>query len=144
MKRISIFGFALVVAIGMASCGNSQSQKAAEASTLETSATITKNVGPAEFQKLIDSKKEGLILDVRTPQEVAQGAIAGHVDLNFYAPDFKEKLQTLDKNVPVMVYCRSGGRSGNTMQLLKSMGFKEVYNLAGGMMAWQSQGKPTE
>ena len=105
-------------------------------------AIIAKNVAPIEFKELIDSKKEGVVLDVRTPQEIAQGAIAGHVDMNFYAPDFKEQLKTLDKSKPVMVYCAVGGRSGSAMQLLSSMGFKEVYNLAGGIRAWQSQGMP--
>ena len=105
-------------------------------------AIIAKNVAPIEFKELIDSKKEGVVLDVRTPQEIAQGAIAGHVDMNFYAPDFKEQLKTLDKSKPVMVYCAVGGRSGSAMQLLSSMGFKEVYNLAGGIRAWQSQEMP--
>lgn len=145
MKRISIFGLAALMTLGLASCGNSQSQKAAEASSLgapEASATIAKNVSPDQFQQLIKAKSNGIILDVRTPQEVAQGAISGHIAMNFYDPNFREQLKTLDKNKPVMVYCKVGGRSGNTMQLLKGMGFKEVYNLSGGIMAWQRQGLP--
>ena len=144
MKQFSIFGLVFALSIGLASCGNSQNQNIARAngSEVEASAIIAKNVAPIEFKELIDSKKEGVVLDVRTPQEIAQGAIAGHVDMNFYAPDFKEQLKTLDKSKPVMVYCAVGGRSGSAMQLLSSMGFKEVYNLAGGIRAWQSQGMP--
>ena len=108
-----------------------------------SSESIAKNVNTTEFKQLIETKKNGVILDVRTPQEVAQGAIVGSVHMNFYAPDFKEQLKTLDKNAPVMVYCAVGGRSGSAMQVLNSMGFKEVYNLAGGINAWRQQGLPT-
>ncbi|MCB0497703.1 MAG: rhodanese-like domain-containing protein [Cyclobacteriaceae bacterium] len=146
MKRIAIFGVALTLSLGLASCGNSQNQKSAQAATNKTtvsSESIAKNVNTTEFKQLIETKKNGVILDVRTPQEVAQGAIVGSVHMNFYAPDFKEQLKTLDKNAPVMVYCAVGGRSGSAMQVLNSMGFKEVYNLAGGINAWRQQGLPT-
>jgi len=147
MRKISILSLSLLLALGMVSCGNSQSKNdtkvTANASAQESAAIIT-NVNTSQFQELIKSKPTAQIIDVRTPQEVAAGVIEGSKALDFYSPDFKENLNKLDKDAPVMVYCAVGGRSGNAMQMMKQMGFKEVYNLSGGYRAWASQGLPTK
>ncbi len=96
---------------------------------------IHKNVSAKEFKTLIH-KNKGVILDVRTEGEVANGAIENSVNLDFYAENFKEELSKLDKNKPYYVYCKSGGRSGNAMKMMKKMGFVEVYNLNGGYSNW--------
>jgi len=98
---------------------------------------ITKNVNAAEFEVLI--QKGGLLIDVRTPGEVANGAIEGNKNINFNSPSFKSDIEKLDKNVQVLVYCASGGRSGKTMGMMKDMGFKEVYNLKGGYNGWPNK-----
>ena len=102
---------------------------------VETKAPINKNVSASEFKTLIDSGK-GLLLDVRTPNEVAQGSIKGNTNIDYFGANFKTELAKLDKNKPVYVYCRSGNRSGKSMQIMTDMGFKEVYNLIGGYSAW--------
>jgi len=99
--------------------------------------SITKNVNAAEFEVLIH--KGGLLIDVRTPGEVANGAIEGNININFNSPSFKSDIEKLDKNVQVLVYCASGGRSGKTMGMMKDMGFKEVYNLKGGYNGWPNK-----
>ena len=77
------------------------------------------------------------LIDVRTPEEFAQGHIDGALNLNFYDDDFTQQLeQKLDKNRPVMLYCRSGNRSGQAASQMVTMGFKELYDLKGGFMAW--------
>ncbi len=100
-----------------------------------TQAQIAENVDAEKFKSLID-KGNGLLLDVRTPGEVANGTIDGSTNINFNSPKFKKELEGLDKNKPVLVFCASGGRSGNAMRMMKDMGFKEVYNLNGGYMNW--------
>ena len=79
------------------------------------------------------------VIDVRTPSEYEQGYIGEAALLDFLAPDFKEKAQKLDKNKPVYLYCRSGGRSGRASKVLKGLGFTEINDLNGGYSAWQRQ-----
>ena len=83
------------------------------------------------------------ILDVRTPEEWAEGIIEGATMMNFYDDDFEAQLEKLDKEKSVAVYCRSGGRSGNAMDMMAKNGFKVVYNLEGGTTAWEAASKPT-
>ena len=100
---------------------------------------IAKNVDAAEYHQLY-SEKGGQMLDVRTDGEVAQGYITGAVQIDFYGDDFDKKVAELDKDKPVFVYCAAGGRSGQAMNKMKNMGFKEVYNLSGGFPTWASAG----
>lgn len=96
---------------------------------------IAENVDADKFKSLID-EGNGLLLDVRTPGEVANGTIEGSTNINFNSPTFKSDVEKLDKDKPVYVFCASGGRSGNAMRMMKDMGFKEIYNLNGGYRGW--------
>ena len=104
--------------------------------------TKVEDVSVTEFQALV-AQNNGIILDVRTPDEVAQGHIAGASILNIYDEDFERKLNLMQKNKPVYVYCRSGGRSSRAAQIMGENGFSEVYNLEGGMGAWNRANLPT-
>ncbi len=99
---------------------------------------------PKEFQAFIENNPDAQIIDVRTPDEYANGSIEGSVLINFYDSDFKERVQKLDKSKPVMVYCAAGGRSGKASKILVSEGFTNVHDLKGGMGAWTSQGMPVK
>lgn len=78
------------------------------------------------------------IVDVRTPQEFASGHIKGAVNVDFRDPDFEKNIdKAVKKKKTVMVYCRSGRRSLNAMNLMVKNGFKEVYNMEGGMLVWE-------
>lgn len=103
----------------------------------ESPVAIAKNVNVQEFKKLIENA-EGTIVDVRTPGEFNQGNIEKSQNINI-SGNFSEEIQKLDKNKPVYLYCRSGGRSSRAMQMMQQMGFKELYNLSGGYMAWSRQ-----
>ncbi|MFM7054947.1 MAG: rhodanese-like domain-containing protein [Bacteroidota bacterium] len=94
-----------------------------------------KDVSVKEFSKLISAGK-GTLLDVRTPGEIAKGSIKGSVNLDFFDDNFESKLAQLDKTKPVFVYCASGGRSADAMDMMKKKGFVEVYNMLGGYNAW--------
>ena len=99
-------------------------------------AQVVNNVDAKEFSKLINSD-EGIILDVRTIDEVNKGHIQDATNIDFYASDLTSKLNLLRKDVPVYVYCASGGRSSKTVAKMKDLGFKKVFNLIGGFGAWK-------
>ena len=95
----------------------------------------SKKVDVATFKKGIRLQNIQLI-DVRTPKEYEQGHIEGATLIDFFADNFKEKLKKLDREKPVYIYCRSGGRSGKASKMLVDLGFKEIYDLAGGFLAY--------
>lgn len=90
-----------------------------------------------------DPKKQPLtVLDVRTPEEYAKGHIAGATNIDFNGDSFKDALAKLDKSKPYLVHCAAGGRSAKTRELMKSLGFKNIIHLDGGLTAWQKAGGP--
>lgn len=98
-----------------------------------------KNVSATEFKKIIESGK-GNLVDIRTPGEYNMGHIKGAVMIDFHASTFKSEFNTLDKNNPVYIYCRSGNRSSHAVGILKDLGFKDIVNLQYGIIDWQRNG----
>jgi rhodanese-related sulfurtransferase len=87
--------------------------------------------------------RKGLLVDIRTESEVADGMIAKAMHVDFYGPNFISEMEALGKNKPLYLYCRSGGRSAQALDMLKDAGFTRVHHLEGGFMAWKASGKPT-
>lgn len=83
------------------------------------------------------------VLDVREPAELRDGYIAGATNVPLGDVLRGRIPSTLSREAPVLVVCRSGGRSASAAGALASQGFSKIYNLAGGMMAWQRSGLPT-
>jgi phage shock protein E len=81
-----------------------------------------------------------VILDVRTPQEYRSGHLNGSINLDSKSTSFAGDLAVLDRGNAYLVYCRTGVRSGRTAALMNSLGFMEVYDLAGGIAGWQKEG----
>lgn len=100
-------------------------------------ATI-QDISPKEFQEGIQQENIQLI-DVRTPAEYGEGHIAGATLINIQEHDFRDKIDELPHDKPVYVYCRSGARSGAAMRYMETAGFQEVYNLKGGILAWEGE-----
>lgn len=103
---------------------------------------INEKVSLEQFEKLLTEKSNAIILDVRTPEEFAAGHVKGAVNLNIYDAGFKAELTKLDKSKPVLVYCKAGGRSADAASQMQDLGFSEVYNFGGGMLAWANAEKP--
>lgn len=99
-----------------------------------------KNIGVDEFSTIVDSV-EGTLLDVRTENEFASGHLDGAKNVVYSMFGFENNLADLDKNEVYFIYCRSGARSGRALKVMKSQGFKKVYNLNGGILGWKRNGK---
>ena len=98
-----------------------------------------KEIDPAELKRMQHSGSGFKLVDVREPDEVAQGAIAGSVALPRGQLEHKIDTITTDKNEPIVCYCGGGGRSALAAQSLKRMGFKNVMSLAGGYKGWKEK-----
>jgi rhodanese-related sulfurtransferase len=97
----------------------------------------------AEFEKM-SAKKKNMIVDVRTPEEVAEGHLAGAVNINFLSEGFSQEITKLNKNKTYLLYCKSGNRTRKAADQMQKAGFKHVYMLEGGITAWNQAGKPVE
>ena len=76
------------------------------------------------------------LVDVRTPGEYANGTIAGAVNINVNDQSFETKVEQLDRETPIMVFCQAGSRSQKASKKLKALGFKEIYDLSVGYSGW--------
>lgn len=96
-----------------------------------------------DFAKYLTNDTVQLV-DVRTPEEFAEGHIKGAKNINVFDRNFIEEAQEeLDKSRPVAVYCRSGKRSADAARLLTAKGY-HIANLEGGILAWKQAGEPIE
>jgi len=142
MNKLKLSFYVLSIGLIIFSCSESTEENGLNNNDSVTEVStevyaITKNVNANEFNSLIE--KGGSLIDVRTTEEVVNGAIEGSINIDFNNSSFKSDIEKLDKNVQVLVYCASGGRSGRAMDIMKGMGFKEVYNLNGGYNGWPNE-----
>ena len=77
-----------------------------------------------------------ILVDVRTQDEYNSGYIESSLNIDYLSNDFSENVEKLDKNTPIVLYCRSGRRSSLSAKKLSKLGFKEIYNLDGGILKW--------
>lgn len=102
-----------------------------------------KDISPDEFEKL--SKEANIvILDVRHPNEYAAGHMKGAVLINYKDASFVEKVKELDRGKTYLVYCAVGMRGTWACEKMAKLDFPKLYNLEGGLKAWEKAGKPVE
>ncbi|NIK92319.1 rhodanese-like domain-containing protein [Mangrovimonas sp. CR14] len=121
-----VFLFLMSILLAVSSCVNENYDGIEEIST-------------EEMQTLLEMDDVQL-LDVRTPEEFDEGFIAGAQNIDFESETFNEDIQKLDKTKPVILYCRTGGRSARCAKKMIEAGFVKVYDLDGGISAWEHEG----
>ncbi|MCC7502264.1 MAG: rhodanese-like domain-containing protein [Flavobacteriales bacterium] len=85
-----------------------------------------------------------LLIDVRTPAEYADGHIEGALNLDWAGGVLEQRMATLDKAKPVLLYCASGRRSAAAREAMSAAGFGDVKDLSGGITAWRSARLPVK
>ena len=86
---------------------------------------------------------EFVILDIRTPEEFQTEHIEGAINIDFYSDTFRDDIDALDKEKTYLIYCRTDRRTGESLSMMRELGFLEVYNMDGGINSWKSEGYPT-
>ena len=96
------------------------------------------NLECKDWIKNISSYKKSIILDVRTVEEYEEISIPNAILANILEPnEFMNVVEKLEKKSKIFVYCRSGVRSQKACNILDQLGFKEIYNLNGGILEWK-------
>lgn len=130
MKNI----FILAVLSLMVAC--TSSSNTSNTATTDSSNVIYEILEPNAFIAKMETITTIQLVDVRTPEEFANGAVGNAVNFNFYDANFKTQIETLDKSKPIFLYCAKGGRSGKASDICKNVGFKEIYDMEGGYTAY--------
>ena len=126
-----------IFTISLMSCNGKQKQEAVISQEV-VQQRVVELISAADLQKVDKSVQ---LIDVRTPKEFNEGYIKNAKNINFFEDNFIEEMSKLNKEDPIYIYCRSGGRSGNASKKLKASGFTKVYDLDGGILKWISEGK---
>lgn len=129
MKKYIIIALtAFTIILNSCSTGQSQNSKT--------------NLTAVEFAEKIKELPNAPIIDVRTPNEFSGGHLQNAQNIDVSGSDFEQQIETLDKSKPVFVYCLSGGRSASAASAMRGAGFKQVYELDGGIMKWRGANLP--
>jgi len=101
-------------------------------------------ITPQEVHDAVSDSHKHQLVDVRTLEEFHEGHLQNAQNICVTDADFEENISKLDKAQPIYLYCRSGKRSAKAAEILKGMGFKEIYDMEGGFLEWQSEGLQVE
>jgi len=133
MKLIGV-GIVIVLALGIISYVALQGRREGVVQGIET-------VSVEVYREALPGRQ---IVDVRTQEEYDAGHIPNAENIDFYSPTFSEQFDRFNRDAPLAIYCRSGGRSGQALEVLVDMGFSDVVDLQGGFMAWEKAGERVE
>ena len=132
---ISAVALAMAAVTGISACSSTSP------TTSSSSPATGQHLTASEFSTAMKTPGT-VVLDVRTPAEFATGHLPKAQNIDFEASDFATRIAALDKNTTYAIYCRSGSRSGAAMEQMAAASFTHVYDLAGGIGAWQTMGGP--
>ena len=93
------------------------------------------------YTKLVDDNS-AIIIDVRTPAEFSKGHLRNALNINWFDENFESQVEILSRERPVFIYCLSGGRSAKALDKISGMGFKNSYELDGGILEWRKNNYP--
>ena len=100
------------------------------------------SINQMNSDELIDfiELNDAILVDVRTEDEYNSGYIENSLNIDYFSNEFSVNADKLDKNTPIILYCRSGKRSSMSANKISKLGFKEIYNLEGGILEWIEEG----
>lgn len=124
--------------LAFSSCESKKENTEVAAST-QSEAVKVINLDPDEFQ---EKSSNGILIDVRTAEEIAEGKIPGAMELDYFLPNFSSSVEKLEKDQEIYIYCAVGSRSREAAEMLIQQGFTKVYHLSGGIQAWAQKGLP--
>ena len=97
------------------------------------------NIKPEEFEQILRTGEQAILLDVRTKSEYESGHIPNAVNINLQSMEFKKRIKELDRSAKYLVYCRSGRRSMAACKAMHHAGIKNTINLKGGILKWHKE-----
>jgi rhodanese-related sulfurtransferase len=106
--------------------------------------TVVKELEPVAFDKTYRKTPGAVLLDVRTAEEYGEGHLAKARNVDYKRDDFRDQVSKLDKSKPYFVYCKAGVRSNKAADIMKELGFRQVYTLDGGIDEWEDEDLPLE
>ncbi len=118
------------------SCQTKQEGNKRTTSEVSAAKEPYKDITVKEAMKLHE-QGDIVFLDVRTPEETAEGIIPGAIIADYRSDSFKQEVSALDKSKSYVVYCRSGGRSVKASNIMSEAGFSDLMNLEGGYTSWK-------
>ncbi len=122
--------FTPLLVLSVIACSNGQTQ------------TASNDLPPKMFDQKLKELNNEILLDVRTVKEYKDGHLLNSINIDWNGDNFDAEVAKLDKTRPVFVYCYAGGRSSEAADAMRKSGFKQVYNLDGGIQDWRSAGLP--
>ena len=113
--------------------------------TAGAKASATKDVTPDEAAALVKNQSGVLVLDVRTPDEFAEGHIPGAKNVDFLGDDFEKQIAALPADRPLIVHCAAGNRSAKAVAKIAALQKSaQIFHLKSGFNGWKAAGKPIE
>ena len=109
------------------------------ASNGDSSQPPIKVVNIDQAKKMIETQPNLIVIDVRTPEEAAEGKIANALVIDVRNSNFEKEVSKLDKSKDYLVYCRSGARSSKATSIMKNLGFTSVANMEVGYLSWKQK-----
>lgn len=134
----------LGVMLSLPGCAPSPKTVEGENSLADETTPRNRKLSPIQAYEMLAANSGIVVLDVRTLEEFESGHIAEAVNIDFFAEDFEDRLQKLDKEKTYLVYCMSGKRSEKASASMKNLGFKQVNELIGGYREWEAAHLPGE
>jgi rhodanese-related sulfurtransferase len=104
---------------------------------------VAKDITPEEANMMLMASSFFIIvIDVRTPEEYTGGYIDNAINVDFNSDNFSDEINRFDQDKIYLIYCRSGKRSAAASNVMAKLGFKNIYNMTGGILAWEATGLP--
>ena len=136
--KLSLIAFAALLSLPLRA-DDAKPATPAEAKKLAT----VENVSPDQAEKLMAGSPRLIVIDVRTPDEFAEGHIAGAKNADLLGDDFEKMIAALPTDRPVIVHCAAGNRSAKAVAKIAALKLPvQIFHLKSGFNGWKAAGKP--